>query len=98
MPTGDAVAGMTHDEVKLAMHGYPTTFDRINAEEAWVYVTKKAVATTDRDLDATTSSNGKPEPFSASDNPGAEKNINVKTTVFFQGDRATHAETTEEKP
>src|SRR5436309_410391 len=43
IPSGDAVAGMTHDQVRLAMNGAPATFDKINGEEAWIYLRKNTV-------------------------------------------------------
>jgi hypothetical protein len=98
IPDGNAIAGMSQEEVKIAMHGFPTSYDKINGEDAWVYVAKKSVPTTDRDDATTTSSNGKPERFSASDNGNPESTVNIKTTIYFQGGRATHADTHDEKP
>ena len=44
IPNGDAVAGMTRGQIRIAMKGDPTTFDRIEGEDVWIYVRQKAVA------------------------------------------------------
>jgi hypothetical protein len=100
IPGGTAVEGMTHEQVKIAMGGFPQTLDRVNNEEAWVYVRKKLVATelTTADYGPRDSGAGRRDPFMASDNTGPQTDVNEKTTVFFQGDRATHAQITEERP
>jgi hypothetical protein len=100
IPGGTAVAGLTHEQVKIAMGGYPTTLDKISGEEAWIYVRKKLTATelTSADYGRTATTAGRADPFMASDNTGPQTDVNEKTTVFFQGDKATHAQVSEEKP
>ena len=95
IPAGTGVAGLTHDEVKLAMKGFPNTFDRINGEEAWIYVRKKAVPVGSTVDDVSPSSRrDMPDPPSN----GPIYDVNERTTVYFTGDKATHAEVTQEKP
>ena len=36
VPGGSAVEGMTQEQVRLAI-GVPTTFEKINGEDAWIY-------------------------------------------------------------
>src|SRR3569623_2003040 len=43
VPAGFAVAGMSREEVRMAL-GDPTTYDKVNGEDAWIYVRQKAVA------------------------------------------------------
>ncbi len=100
IPNGTAVAGMTHDEVKMAMAGDPDTLDRIDGEEAWVYKRKKLVATefTGPGDSASNSTSRRTDSLSAIDNTGPQMDVISKTTIFFRGDRATHAEVSEDKP
>ena len=98
IPSGDAVAGMTHEEVRLAMNGAPATFDKINGEEAWIYYRKNTVMSDTIEPPKATpgSSLDNHEPFSAP-STGLETDGVVRTTIFFQGDRATHADVSKEK-
>ena len=100
IPGGDAVAGMSREQVKLAMGGDPATFDKINGEDAWVYVHKKMVGNSSFD-GGERPGNSRMETdhsFSQTENLGPRLDVDVKTTVFFQGDRATHAQVGEERP
>jgi hypothetical protein len=87
IPAGDAVAGLTHEQVRLAMKGYPETFDKLDGQEAWVYVKKKKGTPSQQPASGTTGGrtdlreNAKPP----------EPNATVRTTVLFQGDRASRA-------
>jgi outer membrane protein assembly factor BamE (lipoprotein component of BamABCDE complex) len=99
IPSGEAVAGMTHEQVRLAMNGAPATFDKINGEEAWIYLRKNTVVTDtiEPPRAAAGSSLDNHEPFSSPASTGLETDGMVKTTIFFQGDRATHADVSKEK-
>src|SRR5260221_2234222 len=44
VPSGDAVAGMTREQVKMAMGGGPATLDKIDGPDAWGFAHKKTVA------------------------------------------------------
>ncbi len=93
VPGGDAIAGMTRTQVKLAMGRDPDTFDKINGEDAWIYVRKTSVGkNTPDDFD-----HGDPSPmgstrsFTETPSFGGSTDVQTTTTIFFQGDRATHA-------
>ena len=99
IPSGDAVAGMTREQVKLAMGSDPTTFDKIGAEDVWIYVRKKGVGRGSFDDERSGSSSmGSSLSFTESADFSPRVDVDLKTTIFFQGDRATHAQTTDENP
>jgi outer membrane protein assembly factor BamE (lipoprotein component of BamABCDE complex) len=91
---------MTRAQVKLAMGGDPATFDRINGEDAWVYVHKKMVGNSafDEGEHAGNSRMENDHSFSPTEDLGPRKDVEVRTTVFFQGDRATHAQSDADHP
>ena len=100
IPSGDAVAGMTRAQVKIAMGGDPTTFDKINGEDAWIYARKKGVGRESFD-DLGRSGSATLEnthSFTQGNDFSPRVDVELKTTVFFQGDRATHAQSMEENP
>lgn len=100
IPSGDAVAGMTREQVKLAMGRDPATFDKLNGEDVWVYSRKKMVGNSSFD-GGSRGGNARMETdhsFSQTEDLGPRIDVEVKTSVFFQGDRATHALVTEERP
>lgn len=100
IPSGDAVAGMTREQVTLAMGGGAQSFDKINGEDVWVYVRKKTLVgnlAAESAVGPSTSFNKTPSlSESGGSAPGTE--VNISTSIFFTGDRATHAENHEEKP
>lgn len=100
IPAGTACAGMTQEQVRLAMGGFPTSQDRIGGEEAWIYSRKKLVATEFVGIEDqfSGSSSLKTDSSGSADNVGRQTDAVVKTTVFFNGDRATHATVTEAQP
>jgi hypothetical protein len=98
IPSGDAVAGLTHDEIRLAMGGPPAVFDKVDGQETWSYV-KKQTAMLDPSASGSDSSANRARPTDLRrEFEDAGLNVNVRTTIFFQGDRATRAEVTQEKP
>jgi outer membrane protein assembly factor BamE (lipoprotein component of BamABCDE complex) len=100
IPSGDAVAGMTRAQVKLAMGGDPTTFDKVGNEDVWIYARKKAVGVESFD-DLQRSGSSRMEnthSFTQTSDFGPRVDVEMKTSIYFQGDRATHALNTEEKP
>lgn len=100
IPTGEAVAGMTRAQVKLAMGGDPTTFDKIDGQDVWVYVRKRGVG---RESFEDLGSSGRASmenthSFTESNDFSPRVDVELKTTIFFQGDRATHAQSADENP
>ncbi len=93
IPDGTAVAGMTQEQVKLAMPMDPTQYIKVDGHDAWVYVQKKLTSTGitagSSELDRRDKRNrdgGEPEDHSYAGQP------ETKTTVYFDGDVATKAE------
>ena len=100
IPSGDAVAGMTREQVKLAMGGDPTTFDKLGNEDVWIYARKKAVGTgslDDRDYSTNSNREGT-QSFTQSNDFAPRIDVELKTSIFFQGGRATRALNSEERP
>jgi len=99
IPDGTAVAGLTRAQVHLIMGGDPTTFDRVGDDDVWIFSHKKAIAASgmptagpsDSGLDTHNAYTER------ADNP-PRVDIDVKCSVFFQGDIATHAQNHEDKP
>jgi outer membrane protein assembly factor BamE (lipoprotein component of BamABCDE complex) len=100
IPDGAAVAGLTRDQIRMAMGTDPYTFDRVGDEDTWVFSHKKAVARdpvfanspADSVLDK---AHGYTETETDQNTPRVD--VDVKTTVYFEGNIATHAHTIEEK-
>jgi len=101
IPDGTAVAGLTRDQIRIAMGSDPATFDRVGDEDAWVFSHKKAIAKNPEFANAPSDSvldrsHGYSETDTDQNAPRVD--VDVKTTVFFNGNIATHAHTSEEKP
>lgn len=96
----DPVAGMTKEEIRVTMGIDPTQATTINGEEAWVWVKRKPQPLPEFD-DSSRSSSGMGSgsfsnlPRESDEAPG--KKVNLRTTVFFQGDLATRVDVTEEQ-
>ena len=94
VPDGTAVAGMTREAVQLAL-GEPTQYTKVDGHDAWVYVQRRlgtlGVSSANdatfnrRDL-RSQHSMAEGESHAAQDQP------QTKTTIHFDGDRATRAE------
>jgi outer membrane protein assembly factor BamE (lipoprotein component of BamABCDE complex) len=98
---GTDVAGMTREQVRLAMGGDPATFDKINGEDAWVYTRKKAVAKSAAFEERGQAGNSRMEAnhsFSETEDLAPRTDVEVRTTIFFQGNLATHSLVTEGMP
>lgn len=100
IPSGDAVAGMTREQVKIAMGGDPTTFDKVGDEDVWIYAHKKAVGQESfEELNQSGSARMEStHSFTQAGHFAPRVDVEVKTSIFFQGDRATHAQSMEDKP
>ena len=98
-PFTDAVAGLTKEQVKLAMGGGPTIFDKEGADDVWIYVRKESVMTnTSGDVGYIASSSlGSGENMSRGPVFTSGSEAEVRTTIFFKGDRATNARTLRER-
>ena len=91
LKNGDAVAGLTREQVRLVMGRDPDQFTKIGSEDAWVWMRVKVIGfgpgLTQPVDDAGTgrrdeTARGVPDAGSAT--TGQER-----TTVYFQGNRAT---------
>jgi outer membrane protein assembly factor BamE (lipoprotein component of BamABCDE complex) len=100
IPNGTAVAGLTRDQIRLAMGVDPYTIDRQGDEDVWVFTHKKAVAS-DPAFAETAASGALDKEHGYSETDTEQKtpriDVDVKTSVYFQGNIATHAQTVEEK-
>lgn len=96
IPDGDAVAGMTREEIQLAMKGVePTQYLKVDGHDAWVYVQRKLSpmgissandATFDhRDVRSRHS-------LAEGESHSPQDQVQTKTTVYFDGDKATRAD------
>ena len=95
IPDGTAVAGMTQEQVKLAMGVEPAQYTKVDGQDAWVYVHKKLsttgiTSTNDVGINHHDSRNQKSLEEGESHTPTDQAQF--KTVVYFQGDRATRAE------
>ena len=96
IPDGDAVAGMTRDQIQLVMGQDATQYTKVDGHDAWIYVKKKLVS---EPFTAVSSSMGQTQ-HDVRNRDGAEDaptqppegDRTVKTTIIFDGDVATHAE------
>ena len=99
IPDGTAVAGLTKAQVHLIMGGDPTTFDKADDMDMWVYSHKKAVAMNPRLATGPSDSTLDTHGMSSNTEANAPRvDVDVKTTIYFQGDVAVRAQTVEEKP
>jgi len=101
IPDGTAVAGLTREQIRIAMGTDPYTIDRTSEEDVWIFSHKKAIS---KDPEfANTPANAvldKTHGYGESNNNeenAPRVDVDVKTTVYFDGNIATHAHTVEEK-
>ena len=99
IPGGLAVEGMTKEQIRLAV-GNPARFEKYNGQDVWVYVRQRFV---DINPNADPSSTYGSAPnsqrnFTETANLGARPSINEMTKIFFNGDQATHAQISRERP
>jgi outer membrane protein assembly factor BamE (lipoprotein component of BamABCDE complex) len=81
IPGGDAVEGMTKEQVKLAM-GNPTKSETVNGQDVWIYVNDTGFS-----FVADNQSNLTSSPSHA--DPGSRLLTTETMTIYFQGDHAT---------
>lgn len=95
----DPVAGMTREEIRLTMGVDATQTTSINGEDALIWLKRKPeplsmMEGTDRASGGTGSGSFSNIPRETDQTPA--KKVNIRTTVFFQGDLATHVDVREE--
>jgi len=101
IPDGTAVAGLTREQIRIAMGVDPYTIDRDGNEDVWIFTHKKAVSTdleaakTPADSGVLDRTHGYGE--TNTDENAPRMDVDVKTSVYFSGNIATHARTVEEK-
>ncbi len=103
IPDGAAVAGMTREQVRLAMGVDPTQFTKLDNMDAWVFEKEQSISVEDFDEQARHERSQSNQVGSGSGsswldrepsngyNAPVEKG-NVRTTVLFNGDHAVRAE------
>ncbi|MEP6668783.1 MAG: hypothetical protein ABJF10_06510 [Chthoniobacter sp.] len=95
IPDGDAVAGMTREQIQLAMHQEPTQYTKVDGQDAWVYVVKKLSAmnlTMANDATFNRQDNRSRHSLAEEENHAPNDQPTTRTTVYFQGNVATRAE------
>jgi hypothetical protein len=100
IPAGDAVAGLTRDQVAMILGNNPDSFDKANGEDVWVYRKTKPVEASP-DIVAPPSANAgnfgdMPQLASPDTSSHNGADIVVVTKIFFKGNVATHAQSSEE--
>lgn len=103
VPEGDAAAGMTKEQVRLAMGSDPAQFTTVDGVDAWVYFTERGGDKASPEKPAhsgkgSAHSGGKFADQAKSDattSSGTESGGGkTETTIFFNGDRATRVSVT----
>jgi hypothetical protein len=102
---GDAVAGLTREQIRLIMGRDPTQFTRIDGQDAWVWVRERMLVTgpAEEQMGAERGGAGRYAGGTGASQYGAEASGNSagkimlpeRTTVYFQGNRASRAVVTE---
>ena len=93
IPNGDAVAGMTKEQVRMAMGESPTSFDKNDGEDVWIYLhlrPRHAASQNDFSYNPNSSFDAH-RTLTESDEFRARSQPTGKTVIFFKGDRATRA-------
>ena len=96
---GDPVVGMTKEEISLTMGKPPTRTDVINGEEAWIWVQVKEHAARADPWDPTNIDSvdaGATQATRRKGNMAAPGKREVKTTVFFDAERANRVQVDED--
>jgi outer membrane protein assembly factor BamE (lipoprotein component of BamABCDE complex) len=95
VPDGTAIAGMTREQVQVAMGVDPAQYTKIDGQDAWVYVQKKLSASSltpnnTSELDRRDNRNRKS--LADEEHQSPQDQAQTKTTIYFQGNVATRAE------
>ena len=91
LKNGDAVAGLTREQVRLAMGRDPDQFTKIGGEDAWVWMRVKVIGFGPGLTQPVDEAGGgrRDETARAVPDAGAATTGQERTTVYFQGNRAT---------
>jgi len=96
VPEGDGIAGMTREQVQIAMGMEPTQYTKVDGHDAWVYVRKSlgtTALTTDSASELDRRDNRTKGSLLGSETPSPQNSDQTKITIVFDGDVAIHAET-----
>ena len=96
VPDGDAIAGMTREQVQIAMGVEPAQYTKVDGHDAWVYVRKTLSAqplTTNSTPEIDRQDGRNKGSLMDSPNQSPQNQEQTKTTIVFDGNVATHAET-----
>ena len=98
---GDPVAGLTREQIRLIMGRDPSQFTTVNGEDAWVWVRERTpqAGPADEQMGTELGGVGRDSGGSGASRYGTEASGNSataeaapgRTTVYFQGNRATRA-------
>ena len=98
IPAGEDVAGLTRAQIRIAMGRDPSTYDQSDDGDVWIYTRKVSLG---RPLDAPgrepNSSMQSTTSFTDTAAYDEHGDVDEKTAITFQGDRAIRARITEEK-
>lgn len=105
IPNGEAVAGLTREQVRLIMGRDPAQFTKANGQDVWVWV-KEQMPTIGRPVEQMGAERGgvgrdaggsgvSQDGLAAADSSAPVKALPMRTAVYFQGNFATRAEVAE---
>lgn len=99
IPGGGDVGGMSKGLIRLAA-GDPARVEKVNGGDVWVYVRERLMDMSPGDDPHAQFGSGpnKQRNFTETAQLGPRPMIKEVTSIFFQGDRATHAAISQERP
>ncbi|HEY3898483.1 MAG TPA: hypothetical protein VGM54_07715 [Chthoniobacter sp.] len=95
VPDGDAIAGMTREQVQIAMGVDPAQYTKVDGHDAWVYVRKTLSAqplTTNSTPEIDRQDGRNKGSLLDTPNQSPQNQDQTKTTIVFDGNVAVHAE------
>lgn len=96
IPDGDAIAGMTREQIQLAMGSVePSQYLKVDGQDAWVYVHKKLGPmgiSSANDATFDHRDNRSRHSLAEGESHSEQDQVQTKTTVYFNGGKATRAE------
>jgi len=94
IPDGDAVAGMTREQIQIVMGVDATQYTKVDGHDAWVYVKKRLTSepfsVAHSDFGQQDNRNRGMPDETAAQSPEGQRS--VKTTIIFDGNVATRAD------